>query len=108
MKGKVNNSCASGDGAALVSSWKSMLLPGYNNLLATNFIVSGFGGHLRINAYNRVTCLYHKVIFKNFDTKLTSMVQQTEYLPFFNGWYDQIISYFENADLVWQIINITI
>src|SRR4051812_46245864 len=43
IKGKVNNSCASGDGLADVSSWKSMLLPGYNNLLATNFIVSGLG-----------------------------------------------------------------
>src|SRR3984885_14127475 len=43
MKGKANNSFAKGEGAALVSSGKSILLPGYNNLLATNFIVSGFG-----------------------------------------------------------------
>ena len=43
IKGKVNNSCANGDGTALASSGKSMLLPGYNNLLATNFIVSGLG-----------------------------------------------------------------
>ena len=43
MNGNVNNCCAKGDGAELFSSEKSMLLPGYNNLLATNFIVSGFG-----------------------------------------------------------------
>src|SRR4051812_7264002 len=41
--GNVNNSCASGEGVASFSSGKSMLLPGYNNLLATNFMVSGFG-----------------------------------------------------------------
>ena len=43
INGKVNNSCANGDGPALASSAKSILLPGYNNLLATNFIVSGLG-----------------------------------------------------------------
>src|SRR6476620_10115944 len=43
MKGKPNNSVASGEGFALSASGKSMLLPGYNSLLATNFIVSGLG-----------------------------------------------------------------
>src|SRR5580692_1420645 len=43
IKGKANNSLANGDGAAVDSSGKSMLLPGYRSLLATNFIVSGFG-----------------------------------------------------------------
>src|ERR1700749_3604245 len=41
--GNANNSCANGEGAASFSSGKSMLLPGYNNLFATNFIVSGLG-----------------------------------------------------------------
>src|ERR1700730_366402 len=43
MKGKPNNSMARGDGFADDTSGKSMLLPGYNSLFATNFIVSGFG-----------------------------------------------------------------
>jgi hypothetical protein len=43
INGKLNNSLAKGDGVANDSSAKSMLLPGYNNLFATNFIVSGFG-----------------------------------------------------------------
>src|SRR6478736_4567339 len=43
IKGKVNSSCASGDGFADASSGKSTLLPGYNSLLATNFMVSGLG-----------------------------------------------------------------
>src|SRR5258708_39082173 len=43
INGKLKSSIAKGDGAALDSSWKSILLPGYNNLFATNFIVSGFG-----------------------------------------------------------------
>ena len=43
IKGKVNNCCAKGDGFELTSSGKSTLLPGYNSLLATNFIVSGLG-----------------------------------------------------------------
>src|SRR5665811_2533137 len=43
IKGKLKSSIANGEGAALASSWKSMLLPGYNNLLATNFFVSGLG-----------------------------------------------------------------
>src|SRR6266540_7428174 len=43
IKGKLNNSFANGDGLAVVSSGKSILLPGYSSLLATNFIVSGFG-----------------------------------------------------------------
>ena len=43
IKGNPNNSVANGEGLALSASGKSMLLPGYNNLLATNFMVSGFG-----------------------------------------------------------------
>src|ERR1044071_6179909 len=43
IKGKLKSSMANGDTATDDSSWKSMLLPGYNNLFATNFIVSGFG-----------------------------------------------------------------
>ena len=43
IKGNVNNSCARGDGFALASSGRSILLPGYNSLFATNFIVSGLG-----------------------------------------------------------------
>jgi hypothetical protein len=43
IKGNPNNSVASGDGPALATSGKSTLLPGYNNLFATNFMVSGFG-----------------------------------------------------------------
>src|ERR1043165_7834449 len=43
IKGKPNNSVANGEGFADSMSGKSALLPGYNNLFATNFIVSGFG-----------------------------------------------------------------
>jgi hypothetical protein len=43
IKGKLNNSLAKGEGPARLSSATSILLPGYNSLLATNFIVSGFG-----------------------------------------------------------------
>ena len=43
INGNANNSCANGDGFAVVSSAKSILFPGYNNLFATNFIVSGLG-----------------------------------------------------------------
>jgi hypothetical protein len=43
IKGKPNNSVASGDTFALSTSGKSMLFPGYRSLLATNFIVSGLG-----------------------------------------------------------------
>jgi hypothetical protein len=43
IKGKLNNSFASGEGPAVLSSGKSMLLPGYRSLFATNFIVSGLG-----------------------------------------------------------------
>jgi hypothetical protein len=43
INGKLNSSDARGDGFALASSGKSMCLPGYNSLFATNFIVSGFG-----------------------------------------------------------------
>jgi hypothetical protein len=43
IKGNPNNSVANGEGLALSASGKSMLLPGYNNLFATNFMVSGLG-----------------------------------------------------------------
>jgi hypothetical protein len=43
INGKLNSSDAKGEGFALASSGKSMCLPGYNSLLATNFIVSGLG-----------------------------------------------------------------
>jgi hypothetical protein len=43
INGNPNSSEANGDGTALEASGKSMLLPGYKSLLATNFIVSGFG-----------------------------------------------------------------
>src|SRR5690242_3121616 len=43
MNGKPNNSTASGDGFAEDTSGKSILLPGYKSLFATNFIVSGLG-----------------------------------------------------------------
>src|SRR3984957_5395841 len=43
IKGKPNNSVASGEGFAASVSGRSMLFPGYSSLLATNFIVSGFG-----------------------------------------------------------------
>src|SRR6201986_2718014 len=43
IKGKPKSSIASGEGLADSTSGKSMILPGYNNLLATNFIVSGLG-----------------------------------------------------------------
>jgi hypothetical protein len=43
MKGKPKSSKAKGEGFALSISGKSILLPGYKSLLATNFIVSGLG-----------------------------------------------------------------
>jgi hypothetical protein len=43
INGKPKSSFARGDAFALSTSGKSMLLPGYNNLLATNFMVSGLG-----------------------------------------------------------------
>src|ERR1700761_7599261 len=43
IKGNPKSSLARGDGFALSTSGKSALLPGYSNLLATNFIVSGLG-----------------------------------------------------------------
>src|SRR4051812_4560628 len=43
INGKPNNSVARGEGLAVSTSGKSMLLPGYNSLFATNFMVSGFG-----------------------------------------------------------------
>src|SRR5438552_514913 len=43
INGKPKSSTARGEAFAFSTSGKSMLLPGYNNLLATNFIVSGFG-----------------------------------------------------------------
>src|SRR5213595_459164 len=43
INGKPNNSTANGDGFAVSTSGKSILLPGYKSLLATNFMVSGFG-----------------------------------------------------------------
>jgi hypothetical protein len=61
IKGKLKSSVAKGDGAALASSWKSMLLPGYNNLFATNFIVSGLGV---ISVYMLITGLPVFIITK--------------------------------------------
>src|SRR5689334_7135356 len=43
MKGNPKSSVARGDTFALATSARSMLLPGYKSLLATNFIVSGLG-----------------------------------------------------------------
>src|SRR6188508_2342456 len=43
IKGYPNNSIARGEGFAVSTSGKSMLLPGYKSLFATNFIVSGLG-----------------------------------------------------------------
>jgi hypothetical protein len=43
INGNPKSSEASGEGFALSTSGTSRLLPGYKSLLATNFIVSGFG-----------------------------------------------------------------
>jgi hypothetical protein len=43
INGKPKSSKANGDGLAVSISGKSMLLPGYKSLFATNFIVSGLG-----------------------------------------------------------------
>jgi hypothetical protein len=74
INGKLNNSLASGDGPAEVSSGKSMLFPGYNNLFATNFIVSGFGV---ISVYMLITGLPVLIILFNFTTtKITNTMQK--------------------------------
>src|SRR5687768_11249884 len=64
IKGKLNSSMAKGDGVAVDSSWKSILLPGYNNLLATNFMVSGLGV---ISVYMLITGLPVLIIFIVFN-----------------------------------------
>jgi hypothetical protein len=43
INGKPKSSVARGEGLALSISGRSKLLPGYNSLFATNFIVSGLG-----------------------------------------------------------------
>jgi hypothetical protein len=59
-KGKANSSMARGDGLADSTSGKSILLPGYNSLLATNFMVSGLGV---ISVYMLMTGLPVVIIF---------------------------------------------
>src|SRR5258708_40368451 len=65
IKGKPKSSIARGEGLAVSTSGKSMILPGYNNLLATNFIVSGLGV---ISVYMLITGLPVLIIKKPFKT----------------------------------------
>src|ERR1700749_4233460 len=69
IKGKLNSSFARGDGPAKLSSGKSMLLPGYNSLLATNFIVSGLGV---ISVYMLIIGLPVFIITREFTVKITN------------------------------------
>src|ERR1700760_3506009 len=69
INGKPNSSMASGEGLAASVSGKSMLLPGYNNLLATNFIVSGLGV---ISVYMLMTGLPVLIITLKYCVKVTN------------------------------------
>src|SRR4051812_17274659 len=73
IKGKPKNSMARGDTLALSMSGRSMLLPGYSSLLATNFIVSGLGV---ISVYMLITGLPVFIITHNLTTKIANAVQK--------------------------------